>query len=252
MQHLSLQSILLNFLTLGLSLYLFRRYLPSQKNLYNIFLIISLGLIPLFYYSPNNFVSFLPLLSIGILAFYQRFPKKYLIIIWVIFLFFANLYSGQVIKYPFNIEFSQLIFNSPEVNYNLSRHQEDALYIPYKIRLLIYSQLIYIYAILTNFFDFINLKNLYEVLLIANLYPLFLGIHKIFNQNSEYKNLCLTAFLVTMLTAGLDRSPDKFESLYLLGPIFIYIILLGFQNIKKKVYLFLWILGIFILISPKI
>lgn len=252
MQYLSLLSLLLNYLTLGLSIYLFRRYLPSKSSLFGSFLIISLVLIPLFYYSPNNFVSFLPLFSVGILALYKQFPNRFVLLIWAIFLFLGSLYSSEVIKYPFDIQHSQLIFNSPEVNYHLNRHQEDALFIPYKLRQIVYSQTIYFYALLTNFFDFMNLKNLYDVLLLANLYPIFVGIYKIFIEKNKFKHIIFSAFFVTMLTAGLDRSPDKFQSLYLLGPIFLYLILRGAQNINKKVYLALWALSFYIFINPKI
>ncbi|TSC88563.1 MAG: Uncharacterized protein G01um10147_59 [Microgenomates group bacterium Gr01-1014_7] len=252
MQHLSLLSILPNFFTLGLSIYLFRRYLPFKTSVFRSFLIISLLLIPLFYYSPNYFISFLPLISVGILALYKHFPNSLVLIAWAIFLFLGNLYSGEVIKYPFDIQHSQLIFNSPEVNYNLNRHQEDALFIPYKARLIVYSQLVYVYALLTNFFDFLNLKNLYDILLLANLYPISIGLYKIFTQKQELKSIFLVSFLITMLTSGIDRSPDKFQSLYLLTPVFIYLIILGAQSINKKLYFALWILSIFILISPKI
>lgn len=245
---------LLNCLTLGLSVYLFQNYLASKKSLFNIFLTVSLGLIPLFYYLPaNKLIAYLPLFSLGLFYLYRKLPKKYgIIIFWGLFLFFGNFYSGEIIKYPFNIQHSQLIFNSPEVNYNMHRHQQDALFIPYKARLLVYSQLVYVYALLTNLFNFLNLKNLSDILLIANLYPLFVGIHNIFKHKNIFRSFILTAFLVTALTAGIDRSTDKFQSLYLLGPIFIYLILYGAQTINKKLYFTLWILSLFISISPKI
>lgn len=252
--HHNLFISLSNSLTLGFSAYFFQNYLTSKKSLFNILVLVSLGAIPLFYYKPTAwFVALLPLSTLGFFYLCNReLPKRYLIIALGLFLFFGNLYSSEVIKYPFNIQHSQLIFNYPEVNYNMYRHQQDALFIPYKARLLVYSQLIYVYALLTNLFDFLNLKNLSDILLIANIYPLFVGIHNIFKQKNIFRSILLTAFLITALTAGINRSADRFQSLYLLGPVFIYLILLGAQTINKKLYITLWILSLFIFISTKI
>ncbi len=244
---------LINSLTLGLAIYLFQNFLNLKKSIFNNFLILSSGLIPLFFYSSNYiFFSFLPLTTLGLFYLYKKFPAKFILLIWILFLLLANLYLGEVIKYPFQIQHSQLIFNSPEVNYHLNRHQEDALFIPYRLRLLLYSKLIYVYALLTNFFDFLNLKNLYDVLLLANLYPIFIGSYKIFIEKGRFKYLIFSSFFVTILTSGVDRSADKFQSLYLLAPIFIYLILKGSQHINKKVYLILWALSFYIFINPKI
>lgn len=251
--HQNLFVALLNCLTLGLTAYLFQSYLNLQKSFFNIFIIVSLGLIPLFYYLPANaFFSFLPLFSLGFFYLYRILPKGYVIIIFGLFLLLGNSYSGEIIKFPFSIQYSQLIFNSPEINYNMSRHQQDALFIPYKARLLVYSKLIFFYASLNNLFNFLNLKNLADILLIANLYPLFVGSYKIFRQKNGFRIICFIAFLITALTSGIDRSADKFQSLYLIGPIFIYLIILGTQTVNKKLFFAFCFLTLFIFISPKI
>lgn len=248
-----------NSLTLSLSIYLFRDYLDKKSPIFNILALISFCIIPLFYYQPKfSIISLLPLSSLGFFYISSKISgkasnlKKALILLWILFLILSNSYSGEVIKPPFQIETSQLIFNSPEINYNIKRHVQDALYIPYKIRQIIYSDLVFPYAILTNFFDFLNLKNLMDGLFIANLYPLFIGFYKFIKQKFEFRNLCLSAFLITILISGIDRSPDKFQSLYMLGPVFIYLIILGIGSINRKVYGLLWALGLFILLTPKI
>lgn len=247
--HHTLSVALLNSLTLGLSVCFFQYFLPPIKSLFNNFFIIFLGAIPLFFFIPTNkFFLFLPLFFLGFLYLYKRFSKKYVLIICGLFLLFGNLYSDGIIEYPFSVQSSQLIFNSPEISYNMHRHQQDALFIPYKARLLVYSPLIYVYAALTNLFYFFNLKNLSEILLFANLYPLFTGIYIILKQKNSIKNIFLAALLITATTIGIDRSTDPFQSLYLLGPIFIYIILLGMQAINRKLYIILWILSLFLII----
>lgn len=245
---------LINSFTLGLSVYLFKEYLIIRNTTFHFFFIISLSLIPLFSYAPNlTFLSFLPLIILAIFYsyMYSKSKKKILMITLILFLLTGNLYAGELIKFPSDIQYSQFIFNSPEVNYHLNRHREDALFIPYQVRLLVYSQLIYIYAHLTNFFDFLNLKNLYDVLLLANLYPLSLGIYKVFNQYN-LRHFFFASSLGTLLTTGLDRSPDKLQSLYLLGPLLIFLIILGAQNFNKKLYTALLAISLVIFFSPKV
>lgn len=243
-----------NSSSLGLSVYLFTKNLNLKLTLFVSLIIISFGLMPLFHFSPTyEVISLLNLFLLFLLYLYINLHKKYLILtIWGMLLLFGNIYSGEIIKYPFNIQYSQLIFNSPEINFHINRHQQDALFIPYKIRLVVYSKLIYVYALLTNLFNFLNLKSLSDILLIANLYPLFIGIYKALKQKNKLRDIFIVGFLITALIAGVDRSTDKFQSLYLLGPIFIYLILLGLQSVNKKIYLSLWVLSLFILISPKI
>lgn len=251
--HHNLLAALLNSLTLSLSVYFFQSYLTSKKSPFNTILIISLGTIPLFYYKPTDWI--ISLLSLSILGFfylYRKYSSRYLIIIGGLILFLGNLYSGGIIKYPIKLEYSQLIFHSPEINFNLEKHQQDALFIPYQARLIVYSKLIYIYALLTNLFNFLTLINLADILLIANLYPFFIGISKIFKLEKSFRKIFLTTFSIAALTIGIDRSTDKFQSLYLLGPIFIILILIGAQTINKKKYIALWFFSLFLLISTKI
>lgn len=251
--HQNLFASFVNSLTLGLSVYFFQNLLNLKRGLFHYFILFLSGLIPIFLYAPVNvFFSFFPLLILGIIYLYNRNPNKLFLVMFGFILFVGILYCGEVIKFPFEIQQMQLIYNSPEVNYNLTRHQEDALFLPYKMRLIVYSKLIYLYALLTNFFDFLNLKNLYEILILANLYPLFIGIYKVIRENQKLKFLIITAFLITLFIAGLDRSPDKFQSLYLLGPIFLYLILVGSQFINRKIYLTFWLLSLFLYINPKL
>lgn len=251
--HHSLLVAFLNSLTLGLSIHFIQRFLNLKLSAFNIFLTTFLALMPLFHYKPaNNFFSLLPLLSLGILYLYTQFQKKLILIVWMLFLVLGMLYSNDIIKYPFKVQDHQLIFSSQEINNNLTKHQQDALYIPYRARQIVYSHLIYLYASLTSFFNFLSLKNLSDILLIANLYPLFTGIIYILKQNTKLTYPCIAAFLISIVTIGIDRSTDKYQSWYLLGPIFVLLIMLGAQRISKKLYLILWVLSFFIFISPKL
>lgn len=214
---------------------------------------ISLVLTPLLYYQSKTFFIYpLALLSILFFVLYKKFLKTSIMVVWLIFLFIGNLYVSEVINFPFDIQESQLIFNSPEINYHIKRHQEDALYLPYKIRQLVYSSPVFFYASISNFFDLITIKNISDILLLANVYPLFLGLYEITSERNRLRNFILLSFLITLITTGIDRSADKFQSLYLLFPMFIYLIFLGYKKVDKKLYISLFILSIFILISPKI
>lgn len=246
---------ILNSLSLGSSVYFSQIYLRQSASIFNTFLVISLGLIPLFYYIPKEaYFSLLPLLTLGFIYLAKRNISyiHVIVILFGLFFFIGNIILSEIVKYPFKIQLNQLIFNTPELNNNIFKHQQDALFIPYKIRLVIYSKLIYFYALLINLFNTLTLKSLSDTLLIANLYPLFIGVYDILRQRSKMTYFYIVAFLITALTVGIDRSTDKFQSVYLLGPMLVILILLGAQRINKKIFLSLWILSLFILLSPKL
>lgn len=250
--HQHLLTSLLNSLILGLSVLLFKDYLVKSPSAFNLFLIISLAFIPLFSYLPDNqFISFLPLISLAFLFMHKRRESKMLILAFSLFFLIGNVYLSGIIQFPFYFESSQLIINSPELNLNILRHTQDALFLPYQARLIMYSKSIYFYAFLSNLFSFLTLRNLYDVLLIANLYPLFIGFFN-FLKEEKFRYFCIIALLITALMTGLDRSTDKFQSIYLLSTFFIYMILVGVRNLNKKLYIILFLISIFILISPKI
>lgn len=157
---------LINSLVFSLSIFFFKN-LSAKSSIISYIFIILLG--------AQNFILYFPYIYLTFMLILQKGKSKNLLLFLGLSLFYISLISGGVIGLPFHVNTNQLIFNIPETNYAIAQHQKDALYIPFSIRPLIYSNLIYIYVFFTNIANFINFKNLYDVLLLANLYPLTSG-----------------------------------------------------------------------------
>lgn len=249
--HLNLLVSINNTLILILSILLFKKYLDEKKYFLNFFIIASCSLIPLtFSNTASGVFSFFPLSFLVVLYLRNYISKKAGLFIFALFFFITSLYVSDLIKPPLSIQKSQLIFYSPEVSYHINRHQQDALFIPYSARKIVYSSTVYFYVFLTNFFNFINLKNLSDAILIANIYPLAVGIYSFIKTKSDYRSIFFASIFLAALVLGIDRSPDKFQSFYMLTPLLIYFIFNGANYVNKKIFALLWMLTILIILNP--
>lgn len=242
----------LNTLMLALSILLFQNYshqkISSIKSLY----IILLGAIPLFNHYYENYI--LIFFTIGIILLFLMYLKlkfKYLLTtIILLYIFIASLYAGEILKFPFSFQGDLLIFNDNWTNQAISEMSKDALYLPYPIRPLIFNSSVYIYVIFSKTAELFMLKNLYDVLLIANLYPLFKGIILDVRFWDRRKLLMIVCIFLIPFTVVISRSVDIFNTFLLLSPFLMYFILKGFGSINKRVYLLLIIFSLLVVTSP--
>lgn len=251
---LSHNSVLISFsnsFSLILSIFLFEQY-SRQKISINPIFIIFFGFIPLFHFKPQSPELSLGLLLISILWLLGIKFSKLKIIFYslILFLFiYGTLVNGSIAYLNGTFDHERLLF-SDQISKNIVvNRQEDALFLPYRLRPIVYNSSIFIYSALEKIFQLISLKTIYDILLLANIYPLIIGIVtelKIKKQNwFLYLNLIITLGLI-----GINRSPDKFNSFYYAAPMFLYLILAGFKKINLKIYSFLLLLSLYIVYSP--
>ena len=81
--------------------------------------------------------------------------------------------------------------------------QDEALYIPHTLRIIIFNGSVYLYVVLSKVAELFMIGNLATVLLIANMYPLVKGI--IFQQSTQ--SIFLTSFV--FITAF--SVPEEFD-----------------------------------------
>lgn len=242
----------LNTLLLTLSIFLFQNYshqkISSIKSLY----IILLGAIPLFNHYYQNYI--LIFFAIGIILLFLMYLKlkfKYLLTtIILLYIFVASLYAGEILKFPFSFQGDLLVFNNNWTNQAITEMQREALYIPYILRPLVFNGLVYIYVILSKTAELFMLKNLYDVLLIANLYPLFQGIISDLKFWDRRKLLIISSIFLISFTVVSSRAVDIFNTFLLLSPFLLYFILKGFGSINKRIYLLLMVISFLIVTSP--
>jgi hypothetical protein len=251
--HHNIQYAFYNSLLLGTSLLMVNLATNKLTGLIPVFIIVT-SLIPLFHFIPNNpiiYIFIYTYLTLWLIA--SKFTKVRNIFIAVGFvsLLWGTLISNNILTFPSILNRDRLIFNDRVSQEKISYHQKDARYVPYRVRLILFNKSINIYSFFSSIFHFLTLKNLYDTLLLANIYPLVVGvIQACKNRTRSFNGNTLLALLLTFMIVGLNRSPDKFNSLFIAAPLFLYLIYLGLQKINKNIYIVLFIFSLILATNP--
>lgn len=226
----------LNAVIFGLSILVFKFKKPL--------LLLILALIPIFSFDIKNIwvnIGIIMILSLLGLLKIKKLNKICWCLIILIFIV-INLLAARILNQSWQWDKSQLIFSINNIKEWIIYHQKDAVFLPYKARLLVYNPLIYLYYFLGNLGHLITFRNLSNLILMANLYPLFFGLKE------NKKKIVWLFLIISLVIAGIDRSPDKFNSLYALAPLFLYLIGSGFEKMNKKIYFGLLLLNLLVVL----
>lgn len=194
-------------------------------------------------------------MAVSVLIWYiaPKLPRyKYLIsVIGLIIYFSGALISNGLLSSSLEINPQRIVWNVEETNLSIIKHQQSDDYVKYRIRLLFFNKSVYVYSIFTNIAGILSLKNLYDTLLLANIYPLILGIREAFKYYNKLINkIILWGFGLTLLASGIARSTDNFSTLFIAIPVLITLILLGLRKANKFVYLILLIFSLILTTRP--
>ncbi len=241
----------LNALLLGLCLFFFQNFASKSISSIELPYLLILGVIPLF---NHNYDLVVTLLAIGLilllLAYLRTNFKLMLIPVILLYMIASSAYANEIIRLPFVFKTDRLIFNDRWTNQALAETEKEALYLPHRLRSLVFNKSVYLYVLLSKIAELFMLKNLYEILLIANLYPLFSGlIANLKLWNKEKLGIFLSIFLIILIAVS-SNGTNTFNTFILLSPFTIYFILRGFASINKKIYFLLVILSFLIVTSP--
>ena len=247
---------ILNTLLLFFSIYFFLKF-SHQKLSFIKFpylaspLIILIGAIPLFTRANDIFIIFIAIgISLLTLFYLSTKFKKISIIIIVIYLLFAGFYASGLIKPPFSFQTNLLIFNDDWTNLYITQMKTESQYMPYIIRTLIFNPAAHFYVMLSKIAGLFTLKNLYDALLIANIYPLIKGLTLDLKNWNKSKKLIIFCILLISLSVVVSRSVEITNTFILLSPFLIYFILRGLNSVNKIIYIVLFVISIVIATSP--
>lgn len=252
------QNLLVSFqntavLILSLIFYLKLSGIKISLSLRNTPRLLSLiALAPIFYHQYDTIIYLFALALNTLLIAYLYMPKIRSIIVLLVLLvaLIATLYSSNIINSAHNFQPNQLLISDNQINNAIIQVQNEATYLPYKIRLIVFSQSVYLYLLLSKFAGFFTLKNLYDTLLIANLYPLLQGFRIDFKHWNKSKTLLILFIFVVFLFSSFSRTSNIFPTFLLINSGLIYFIGRGFASINQKVYLALILFSIFVATSP--
>lgn len=216
-------------------------------------LIILIGAIPLFTRANDVLTIFITIGLCLLILFYltTKFKKVSMLII-VIYLLFVSFYANGLVKLPFSFQTNLLIFNDDWTNLYITQMKTESQYMPSIIRSAIYNPLVHFYVMLSKIAGLFTLKNLYDALLIVNIYPLIKGLSldlKNWNKSKSFLIFCI--FLIS-LSMVVSRAADiiNMNTFLLLSPFLVYFILRGLKHVNEIIYLVLFIISIVIATSP--
>lgn len=155
--------------------------------------------------------------------------------------------TTRVMNRDFSIDKVKLIFDMPSIRDTVLQHQKDARYLPYRIRLLVFNNLVYIYQMFRNMTSFWNINNINRIILLANIYPIYLGLKQI-SKNKIKLWTCILGILATSIVIGLNKMVDARSATWFILPIFAYLTIIGIQKINFKIYLPLLLISLFLLL----
>jgi len=220
----------------------------------------SLGFIPLLTFIPGDYLgTIILILSLILFIFY----KKLLYIKWLVLLLIltllivGNLISANVVKvgtkppyYAFDKERTVIFLNKeipPAVD---SLKVESRL--RYKIATIVYNNFtVFPYYLSARLSQFFSLRNFYDVLLLANLYPICAGMYFYFKNFKEQNKFLLVWLTTSLLIVSINKSQDASSSLYMSLPVLLIFILLGLNKINLRAYFALLAFSLFVLVTPQ-
>lgn len=235
-------SLGINIIILISTFLLFFRYGNRKISIKYILFIIILLFAPLFNYQAEqlifSFLPFLTLIFLFLVIFYNK--NQLILIISLLYIYFASILISNIIVWPFHFQIDYTILANNHIPNAIFEHQHDALYLPFKLRPILFNSLVYFYFIFTQIFTFLSFSNLYNIVLLANLYPLILGLISLLKYPSSTKKLfILGGIIITLLVIGFSRSISEISVLFIISPLFIYLILVGLEKVNTKIYLVL-------------
>ncbi|MDD3998565.1 MAG: hypothetical protein PHR98_00470 [Candidatus Shapirobacteria bacterium] len=170
-------------------------------------------------------------------------------IIFVVFLliFFGGLFTTRVINKDLTVDKVKLIFDIPSIRDSVLQHQRDARYLPYRIRLIVFNNFIYVYQALRNIANFWNLYNINDIFLFVNLYPMYYGFKSIYKEKYIWY-ICVLGIFFGSFAIGINKMVDARMATWFMMPIFVYLIYRGIRKVNIKIYLPLLLINLLFLI----
>lgn len=248
--HGNIAIAILNTLLLFFSIYFYLKF--SRQNIKSPLIVLT-GTLPIFTRANDIIVVFIAIgICLLMLLYLTTKFKKISLLMIVIYILFFSFFANGLIKLPFLFQTNLLIVNDDWTNLYITQMKTESQYMPSIIRSVIFNPLVYLYVMLSKIAALFSLKNLSNVLLIANIYPLISGLTLDLKNWSKSKMLLYCCILLISFCMVVSRSVDiiNTNTFVLLSPFLIYFILKGLNSVNKIIYLALFVVSIVIATGP--
>jgi len=160
----------------------------------------------------------------------------------------GGFFTTRVVSKDFSFDGVKLITDMPSIRDSIKQHQKDARYVPYRVRLLVFNNSVYVYQILRNIANFWNLDNINKIMLGGNFYPLILGLKLLWLRQRDWFWICVGGLMAGSIVVGLNKMVDVRAASWFMLPILGYLIVKGLEEVRWKTYAILMVVSLFFLI----
>ena len=167
---------------------------------------------------------------------------KKLVVIFIVLL--GGLFTTRVLNRDFSIDRVKLIFDMPSIRDSITQHQRDAIYLPYRLRLFLFNDSVYVYQILRNIANYWSLNNINKTILLANIYPIIIG----FKNLKKGKWMCVLGIITGSIVIGINKMVDARAASWFMLPFFAYLFFVGIRRVNLKIYAVLLMFSVLLLL----
>ncbi|GEM_PF-4745887 len=209
-------------------------------------------LLPLLWHTPQHnlliYLMFITSLCFWFIDYLPRKARLPLIFILLIIFVYSSLISTRVITDLTHLDLERLWWGKPDLLTQTQLMRNQALYLPYPLRFLIFSPyLIYPYQVLKTAAGLLSPFQLTTFLSIVNLYLISLGLYHHLRRPDHNDRISIIFISTTLFIAGTNRSPDNFDSFYPLLPFLLYYLRLGVPQASSRTIFILTLASLLIL-----
>lgn len=206
----------------------------------------------LFRYQPQNiYYQFLPSVSLFFLFLIVSKKINYplVVLIGLFLIFISSCLATGILSPRFEFKTQETILVNHHIDESIKTHRFAVLYLPYSLTLkpLLFNQLGYVYYWLSNTFYYLSALNFNNIFLVANIIPLIAGMLKVAERpNKKLMIFIFGCFAIVFGVMGFSRPVNETNSLFVIFPLFFYLILIGFKKIKVSYYSLILLLNLYL------
>jgi hypothetical protein len=131
--------------------------------------------------------------------------SKYLWLgVWIILSSINILWSTDLLTIN-GLNRERTIFGDPQSVIDIKLMQREALYLPYRLRPIIFSNTVFLYKLVQNGLEFWRIGNMVNMVGIGGALMFVWGIIKIYRYNTNNFKIALGLLIVTGLVVGVNR-----------------------------------------------
>lgn len=206
----------------------------------------SFALVPLFRYQPDYFYIYM--IELAVLIIWIIVKNKYFSALAIGgLLLLGNLCVNKIMYLsPLSIDHEKIVAGRSDMAVAIKKHSEQATYIPYRARMMIFRDLVPFQVMAGNLFSAMSPYKTVRAVLLVNLVIIFWALLKRTSDWIPYLSL-----LISLVCVGLVYQSDTLTYLFFSRGFAIFLVCIGVTKLKLNPKLYYSLLLISLLLQIK-